>query len=75
MEFKKIKSRVTSVRLLLAGAIGLLLYFAHVAFIPVALALLIFLVYQWVIGRRAYRAGRTGDLDEFEAGAKELTAG
>jgi hypothetical protein len=42
MEFKKIKSRVTSVRLLLAFAIGLLLYFAHVAFIPVALALLIF---------------------------------
>ena len=31
-------------RLLVAGAIGLLLYFAHVAFIPVALALLIFLV-------------------------------
>lgn len=44
MEPKKIKSRVTSVRLLLAGAIGLLLYFAHVAFVPVALALLIFLV-------------------------------
>jgi predicted PurR-regulated permease PerM len=35
---------MTSVRLLLAGAIGLLLYFAHVAFVPVALALLIFLV-------------------------------
>lgn len=31
-------------RLLVAGAVGLLLYFAHVAFIPVALALLIFLV-------------------------------
>lgn len=44
MELKKIKSRVTSVRLLLAGAIGLLLYFGHVAFVPVALALLIFLV-------------------------------
>ncbi len=44
LEFKKIKSRVTSVRLLVAGAIGLLLYFAHIAFIPVALALLIFLV-------------------------------
>ena len=44
LEFKKIKSRVTSVRLLVAGAVGLLLYFAHVAFIPVALALLIFLV-------------------------------
>jgi predicted PurR-regulated permease PerM len=44
VELKKIKSRVTSVRLLLAGAIGLLLYFAHVAFVPMALALLIFLV-------------------------------
>ncbi len=44
LEFKKIKSRVTSVRLLVAGAVGLLLYFAHVAFIPVALSLLIFLV-------------------------------
>lgn len=31
-------------RLLLAGAVGLLLYFAHIAFIPVALALLVFLV-------------------------------
>ncbi len=44
LEFKKIKSRLTSVRLLVAGAVGLLLYFAQVAFIPVALALLIFLV-------------------------------
>jgi len=44
VEPKKIKSRVTSVRLLLAGAIGLLLYFGHVAFVPVALALWIFLV-------------------------------
>jgi predicted PurR-regulated permease PerM len=44
VELKKIKSRLTSVRLLVAGAIGLLLYFAHVAFVPVALALLIFLV-------------------------------
>ena len=35
---------VTSVRLLLAVAIGLLLYVAHVAFVPVALALLIALV-------------------------------
>jgi predicted PurR-regulated permease PerM len=35
---------VTSVRVLVGGAVGLLLYFAHVAFIPVALALLIFLV-------------------------------
>jgi uncharacterized membrane protein SpoIIM required for sporulation len=39
------------------------------------LALLIFLGYQWILGRRAYRAGRTGDLDEFEAGAKQITAG
>lgn len=34
-----------------------------------------FLVYQWVVGGRAYRAGETGDLDEFEAGAKRLVAG
>jgi uncharacterized membrane protein SpoIIM required for sporulation len=36
------------------------------------LALSAFLVYQWVVGRRASRAGVTGDLDEFEAGAKQL---
>jgi predicted PurR-regulated permease PerM len=35
---------VTAGRLLVAGAIGLLLYFGHVAFIPVALALLISLI-------------------------------
>jgi len=34
-----------------------------------------FLFYQWWVGRRAYRAGQTGDLDEFEAGAKRLIAG
>ena len=34
-----------------------------------------FLFYQWVIGRRAIRAGETGDLEEFEAGAKQLVAG
>ena len=34
-----------------------------------------FLYYQWVIGRRASRAGSTGDLEEFEAGAKQLVAG
>jgi uncharacterized membrane protein SpoIIM required for sporulation len=39
------------------------------------LALAGFLVYQWVLGRRAYRAGETGDLDEFEAGARQLVAG
>jgi predicted PurR-regulated permease PerM len=36
--------KVTSVRLLVAGAIGVLLYYAHVAFVPVALALLLALV-------------------------------
>jgi uncharacterized membrane protein SpoIIM required for sporulation len=39
------------------------------------LALLIFLAYQWILGRRAWRAGHTGDLDEFEAGARQITAG
>ena len=34
-----------------------------------------FLAYQWVLGGRAHRAGQTGDLDEFEAGARELVAG
>lgn len=44
--------------------------------IPIGtIALAAFLVYQWVVGRRAYRAGQTGDLDEFEAGARRLTAG
>ncbi|MGX5680751.1 stage II sporulation protein M [Schumannella luteola] len=38
-------------------------------------ALAAFLVYQWVVGRRAFRAGETGDLDEFEAGARQLVAG
>jgi hypothetical protein len=36
--------RITAVRILVAGAIGLLLYVGHVAFIPVALALLLSLV-------------------------------
>src|ERR1700727_1081358 len=36
--------KVTAVRVLVAGAIGLLLYFAHVAFVPVALACLFALV-------------------------------
>jgi predicted PurR-regulated permease PerM len=36
--------KITAVRILVAGAIGLLLYFAHVAFVPVALALLFALV-------------------------------
>ncbi|MEP6480822.1 MAG: stage II sporulation protein M [Rhodoglobus sp.] len=34
-----------------------------------------FLAYQWVLGGRAARAGETGDLDEFEVGAKRLVAG
>jgi predicted PurR-regulated permease PerM len=40
----KCKPRITSVRVLVAGAVGTLLYFAHVAFVPIALALLISLV-------------------------------
>jgi len=38
-------------------------------------ALLIFLTYQWIIGGRAHRAGQTGDLEEFESGARQLVAG
>lgn len=34
-----------------------------------------FLVYQWVIGGRAFRAGETGDLDEIEAGSRRIVAG
>jgi uncharacterized membrane protein SpoIIM required for sporulation len=34
-----------------------------------------FLYVQWVMGRKAFRAGQTGDLDEFEAGARQLVAG
>ncbi|HEY4446177.1 MAG TPA: AI-2E family transporter [Steroidobacteraceae bacterium] len=41
---RKPSRKVTSVKLLVAGAIGLLLYCAHVAFVPVALALLLALV-------------------------------
>jgi predicted PurR-regulated permease PerM len=36
--------RITAVRILVAGAIGVLLYVGHVAFVPVALALLLSLV-------------------------------
>jgi predicted PurR-regulated permease PerM len=36
--------RVTGVRLLVAGAVGTLLYFAHVAFVPLALAALLALI-------------------------------
>lgn len=34
-----------------------------------------FLFYQWFVGARAVRAGETGDLEEFEAGATQLVAG
>lgn len=37
-----------------------------------ALALLAFLAYMLLVGRRAVRAGETGDLGEFEAGAARL---
>jgi uncharacterized membrane protein SpoIIM required for sporulation len=37
-------------------------------------ALLSVLFYQWVIGRRAYRAGVTGDLSEFDAGARQIVS-
>ena len=33
-----------------------------------------FVVYQWVLGGRASRAGEVGDLDEFEAGARQIVA-
>lgn len=38
-------------------------------------ALAAFLAYQWVLGGRAFRAGETGDLDEFESGAHRIVAG
>lgn len=38
-------------------------------------ALALFLIYQWVLGRRASRAGETGDVEEFDAGATEIVAG
>ena len=40
-----------------------------------ALALAAFLAYMLVVGRAAVRAGQTGDLEEFESGAKQLVAG
>ncbi|MFF9563377.1 stage II sporulation protein M [Leifsonia sp. NPDC014704] len=39
-----------------------------------ALALAAFLAYMLVLGRRAVRAGETGDLEEFEAGARRIVA-
>ncbi len=40
-----------------------------------ALALGVFLFYMLWVGRRAARAGETGDLTEYEAGTPTLTAG
>jgi uncharacterized membrane protein SpoIIM required for sporulation len=37
-------------------------------------ALAAFLYYQWVLGRRAVKSGETGDLEEFEAGARTLVS-
>ncbi|HWM35322.1 MAG TPA: stage II sporulation protein M [Pseudolysinimonas sp.] len=37
-------------------------------------ALAVVLVYQWVLGRRAFRAGQTGDLGEFDAGARQIVS-
>ncbi len=38
------------------------------------IALGAFLYYQWILGRAAWRSGETGDLDEFEAGARRIVA-
>lgn len=38
-------------------------------------ALLAFLAYMLILGRRAWRAGHTGDLEEFESGARRLVNG
>lgn len=40
-----------------------------------ALALAAFLTYMLVLGRRATRLGESGDLDEFEGGARRIFAG
>lgn len=40
-----------------------------------ALALAAFLAYMLVLGRRAVRAGQTGDLGEYDAGARRVIAG
>ncbi|HEY4152026.1 MAG TPA: stage II sporulation protein M, partial [Pseudolysinimonas sp.] len=37
-------------------------------------ALVAFLVYQWVVGRRADRLGQTGDLSEAEVGARQIVS-
>lgn len=38
-------------------------------------ALCVFLAYQWILGGIAVRSGETGDLSEFESGARRLVAG
>ena len=40
-----------------------------------AAALGVFLAYMLVLGRRAHRAGETGDVTEYEAGTPTLTSG
>ncbi len=37
-------------------------------------ALAAFLVYQWVLGRAAVRAGEAGDLEEFESGVRTIVS-
>jgi uncharacterized membrane protein SpoIIM required for sporulation len=37
-------------------------------------ALAAFLAYQWIVGRRAVRLGQTGDVDEVDAGARQIVA-
>ncbi len=38
------------------------------------IALAAMLAYQWILGGIAYRAGQTGDLEAFEAGARKIVA-
>jgi predicted PurR-regulated permease PerM len=51
-----VQPRITAMRILLAGAVGLLLYVAHAAFVPIALALLFALVLSGPV-ELAHRAG------------------
>jgi uncharacterized membrane protein SpoIIM required for sporulation len=78
-------------RSLFAGAIGLVISLLVSGFIEGVItrldwpwwikigigtvALAGFLAVQWILGRRAHLAGETGDLEEFEAGARQLTSG
>jgi len=39
-----------------------------------SVALVAFLAYQWILGGRSARAGNTGDLNEFDAGATHIIA-